>query len=69
MSSRTKIDEGPLFGATAALSLYGLVVIVASLFHVELIPEQGWLLGVLMVVVLLAGAVVGVLTDSVAHRR
>lgn len=69
MSSRSKTDEGPLFGATAALSLYGLVVIVASLFHVELIPEEGWLLGVLMVVVLVAGAAVGVVTDSLAHRR
>lgn len=69
MSSRTKTDEGPLFGATAALSLYGLVVIIASLFHVELIPEEGWMLGVLMVAVLVVGAIAGTLADSVAHRR
>ena len=69
MSSPTKTDEGPIFGAALALTLYGLVVIIASVLHVELIPEEGYLLGLLMVAILVVGAVAGTLADSVVRRR
>ena len=69
MSSQTKTDEGPIFGAALALTLYGLVVIIASVLHVELIPEEGYLLAVLMVAILVVGAGVGALADSAVRRR
>lgn len=69
MSDRPKTDEGPLFGAALALALYGLVAVVASLFHVQLVPERGSLIAVLMVAILVAGAAVGTFTDSLARRR
>lgn len=69
MSDRPRTDEGPLFGAAAGLMLYGLVVVLSGLFDVSLVPEKGFVIGVLMVAILVVGAGVGTLADSVARRR
>lgn len=69
MADRPRTDEGPLFGAAAALMLYGLVVVLASvLLGKELVPSSSPLIGVLMVGVLIAGAVIGTVADTVARR-
>lgn len=66
---RVKVDEGPLFGGAFGLTIYGLIVIVASAAGSELVPKVGWQLAIVMAGFALGGAGLGLLIDGAKARR
>lgn len=61
--------DGPITGGALAMTLYGLVAILASaVLDVEFVPPSTIMVAVLMISLLAAGAVVGAAIDRARAR-
>jgi hypothetical protein len=61
--------DGPITGGALAMTLYGLLAIVAgAALDIEFVPHATWQVAVLMVSLLAAGALVGAAIDRARAR-
>jgi hypothetical protein len=61
MDSTATPGEGIGFGAAVGITLYGIVVVVFSLADHEgaVLPEERWLIAVIMIAAALVGGILG----------
>jgi hypothetical protein len=60
--------DGIAAGAAIVLTLYGLAVIVADVFHQHLVPDSGLLVAAIMIGCMLLGGVLGGVAASRSER-
>ena len=61
--------DGPITGGALAMTLYGLVAILASaILDVEFVPHSTIMVAILMISLLAAGATVGAAIDRARAR-